>query len=151
MQALAAVSFRQKGGGRVPKLTERQKRFVDEYLVSLNATDAARKAGYSVKNADRIGPELLGKPWVYAAIQAKIKERRERTEITQDYVLKQLKEIADMPAADYSESWLKYANKIRALELLGKHVGAFERQDGDADKVSPLLRDIADAIKRRNE
>ena len=43
------------------KLTEKQKRFVQEYLVDLNATAAARRAGYSEKTADRIGPELLGK------------------------------------------------------------------------------------------
>lgn len=52
----------------MPKLTEKQKRFVQEYLVDLNATAAAKRAGYSAKTADRIGPELLGKTCVSEAI-----------------------------------------------------------------------------------
>ena len=58
----------------VAKLTEKQKRFVQEYLVDLNATAAAKRAGYSEKTADRIGPELLGKTCVSAAIQEAIKK-----------------------------------------------------------------------------
>lgn len=66
------------------RLTDKQKRFVAEYLVDLNATAAARRAGYSAKTADRIGPELLGKTCVSEAIQDAIQERQQRTEITQD-------------------------------------------------------------------
>ncbi len=69
-------------------LTPKQKRFVAEYLVDLNATAAARRAGYSAKTADRIGPELLGKTCVSEAIQQAIREREKRTEITQDMVLR---------------------------------------------------------------
>lgn len=49
-------------------LTAKQQRFVEEYLVDLNATQAAIRAGYSAKNADKIGPELLGKTRVAEAI-----------------------------------------------------------------------------------
>ena len=75
-------------------LTEKQKRFVSEYLVDLNATQAAIRAGYSQKTADRIGAELLGKTWVAAEIQKEIKKREQRTNITQDRVLEELAAIA---------------------------------------------------------
>lgn len=110
-------------------LTPKQKQFVAEYLVDLNATAAARRAGYSTKTADRIGPELLGKSCVSQAIQEAIKRREERTEVTQDYVIERLKEIADKEASDMQESDLKFSNKLKALELLGKHVGVFEKKD----------------------
>lgn len=115
------------------KLTPKQERFVQEYLVDLNATAAARRSGYSAKNADKIGWELLGKTGVSAAIQTEIKRRSQRTEVTQDYVIEKLKQIADKKASDAQESDLKFSNKLKALELLGKHVGAFEpKQDETA-------------------
>ncbi|MEY8385971.1 terminase small subunit [Oscillospiraceae bacterium 38-13] len=115
------------------KLTPKQERFVQEYLVDLNSTAAARRAGYSTKTADRIGPELLGKTCVSQAIQEAIKQREKRTEVTQDYVIEKLKQIADKEASDAQESNLKFSNKLKALELLGKHVGAFEpKQDETA-------------------
>lgn len=108
------------------RLTPKQQRFVDEYLIDLNATQAAIRAGYSQKTADRIGPELLGKSCVSKAVQEAKQRRRERTEITQDYVVQKLKEIADKQASDAPDSELKFSSKIKALELLGKHVGAFD-------------------------
>lgn len=125
-------------------LTPKQKIFVQEYLVDLNATAAARRAGYSEKTADRIGPELLGKTCVSQAIQEAIKQREQRTEITQDYVLRKLKEIADKAASDAQDSDLRYANKIKALELLGKHLGAFDRggQAGGQAAVDAFLKAV---------
>lgn len=73
------------------RLTDKQRRFINEYLIDLNATQAAIRAGYSRKTADRIGPELLGKTCVSKAIREAKAERQERTEITQDYVLLKLK------------------------------------------------------------
>lgn len=123
-------------------LTPKQKAFVAEYLVDLNATAAARRAGYSAKTADRIGPELLGKTCVSQAIQEAILDRQKRTEVTQDYVIEQLKAIADREASDAQNSELKVANKIKALELLGKHLGIFDRggQTGDASALDAFLR-----------
>lgn len=118
-------------------LTLKQERFVQEYLVDLNATQAAIRAGYSAKTASRIGPELLGKPCISEAIQKAIKKREKRTEVTQDYVIEKLREIAEKDASDGPESDLKYSSKIKALELLGKHVGAFDGNAKD-DKNEPV-------------
>lgn len=78
-------------GGR--KLTPKQKRFVEEYLVDLNATQAAIRAGYSQRTASSIGEENLRKPEIDFAIQAAQAKRSERTEITQDMVLQELAKI----------------------------------------------------------
>lgn len=129
-------------------LTPKQKRFVAEYLVDLNATAAARRAGYSAKTADRIGPELLGKTCVSQAIQEAIKQRERRTEVTQDYVIRKLKEITDKDASDAQDSDLKYSSKIKALELLGKHVGAFEKQDTQTAALETAMRALADIIEK---
>lgn len=107
------------------RLTDKQQRFVAEYLIDLNATQAAIRAGYSAKNADKIGSQLLGKTRVSEAIQAEKTARSERTEITQDYVIKKLKAIADQEASDGTDSELKYSSQLKALELLGRHLGMF--------------------------
>lgn len=73
-----------------PGLTPKQQRFVSEYLMDLNATQAAIRAGYSQKTADAIGRENLGKPLIGAAIEAEKAKRAERTEITADRVLEEL-------------------------------------------------------------
>lgn len=128
-------------------LTPKQERFVQEYLVDLNATAAARRAGYSTRTADRIGPELLGKTCVSAAIQEARKAREQRTEITQDYVLQKLKEITDQDASDDPGSPLKVGNKIKALELLGKHVGAFEHRETPDQRQAAEHSALIAAIK----
>ena len=107
------------------RLTDKQQRFVAEYLIDLNATQAAIRAGYSAKNADKIGSQLLGKTRVSEAIQAEKTARSERTEITQDYVINKLKAIADQDASDGTDSELKYSSQLKALELLGRHLGMF--------------------------
>ena len=108
------------------RLTEKQKRFVDEYLIDLNATQAAIRAGYSVNRASELGYQLLQKTTVCAEIQKRRQDRERRTEITQDKVLEEIGKVAFHDAGDCPESELKYSNKLRALELLGKHLGMFE-------------------------
>lgn len=101
-----------------PPLTAKQQAFVREYLVDLNASAAARRAGYSQRTADRTGHENLKKPVVAAAIQVALAERAERTELTQEFVIEGLRGIAlddEQPAAP----------RVRAYELLGKHRGMF--------------------------
>lgn len=116
-------------------LTAKQKTFVQEYLVDLNATQAARRAGY--KNPE-IGRQLITNNNVSSAIQAALKAREKRTEVTQDYVIAKLREIVEKDASDGPDSDLKYANKIRALELLGKHTGAFDA------RVSAAAQDVVE-------
>lgn len=76
------------------KLTEKQARFVQEYLVDLNATKAATRAGYSTRTAGQMGHELLKKPEIKAAVESAQQKREKRTLITQDRVLQELSRIA---------------------------------------------------------
>ena len=82
------------------KLTPKQQRFVDEYLIDLNATQAAIRAGYSPKTARSVGQENLTKPDIQQAIEQAKAERSERTKITQDEVLKMWHDLATV---DYNE------------------------------------------------
>ncbi len=75
-------------------MTPKRERFVEEYLVDLNATQAAIRAGYSAKTACSIGEEILRFPEVQARLTQRMQERAERTEITQDRVLKELGRLA---------------------------------------------------------
>lgn len=75
------------------ELTPKQRAFVREYLIDLNATQAAIRAGYSEKTAYSIGEENLRKPEIAAAIEAAMKNRAERTDITADRILKELAKI----------------------------------------------------------
>lgn len=140
------------------KLTEKQQRFVDEYLIDLNATQAAIRAGYSVKYADREGHKLVENSRVLEAIEKALAERSRRTGINQDRVIQELAKIAfvniknvvnndceilsDADEADLAaiesvkvktiptksgevgiEREVKLYSKLKALEMLGKHLG----------------------------
>ncbi len=82
------------------KLTAKQAQFVQEYLVDFNATQAAIRAGYSARTADRIGPELLGKTWVGEAIRAAREKLAARTNWTQERVVAVLASIAESDIGD---------------------------------------------------
>ena len=113
-------------------LTPKQMRFVDEYLIDLNATAAAKRAGYSEKTANEIGTQNLVKLSIQEAIAERQKDRQERTEITQDWVVKNLKKIAERSMEHDEAPYMQAANK--ALELLGKHLGMFRdsvQMDGE--------------------
>jgi len=75
------------------KLTPKQERFIEEYLISLNATDAAIKAGYSEKTATKIGSENLTKPDIIEAIRIKQTKTSQKLEITRESILVDLKRI----------------------------------------------------------
>ena len=130
----------------VGKLTDKQKRFVEEYLVDLNATQAAIRAGYSEQTAYSIGQRLLKKVEVQEAIQQSQNKRSERTQITQDEVIRRLIENVDISMGkkatvitipSKSENGEVVGNDVaqfvyepsaanKALELLGKHLGIFK-------------------------
>ena len=93
-------------GWRAPpmKLTPKQARFVQEYLIDLNAAQAAIRAGYSAKTARVIGHENLRKPDIAAAIEKAKAKRAERTELTSDMVVDELRKIGFANMADYMKS-----------------------------------------------
>ena len=74
-------------------MTDKQKRFVDEYLIDLNATQAAIRAGYKPDNAQQMGSENLSKPVISSAISKAMAERSKRTGINQDRVIRELARI----------------------------------------------------------
>lgn len=116
-------------------LTDKQAAFVREYLVDLNATQAAIRAGYSKKTARKIGSENLSKPDIATAIRKALEARSERTEVTQDWVISRLVENVERsmqadPVLDRKGNRTgeyTYGGSVanRALELLGKHLGMF--------------------------
>jgi phage terminase small subunit len=86
------------------KLTPKQAQFVKEFLVDLNGTAAARRAGYSAKTAEQQGYQLLQKTSVKKAVAKAMQARSERTEITADQVLKELALIGFSDMRDFT-SW----------------------------------------------
>lgn len=82
-------------------LTDKQSIFVREYLVDLNATQAAIRAGYSVKTAEVIGYENLNKPQIATAIQEAMDKRAGRLEITADRVLQEIAKLAFSNMQDF--------------------------------------------------
>jgi phage terminase small subunit len=106
-------------------LTSKQKRFIEEYLIDLNATQAAIRAGYSRKTAYAIGSENLTKPEVKAALQAAQASVTTKTKITKDYLVEQANDI--MLKAKANGAW---AAARGANELLAKLTGHLvERRD----------------------
>lgn len=120
-------------------LNEKQKRFAAEYLIDLNATQAAIRAGYSEKTAGRQAFDLLKKPEIQDAIQQGMQKRSERTEITQDQVLQELAKVAFsdlrkvltaggalIDAQDWDDD---VAGFISSIEVVKKPSGEFD-EDG---------------------
>ncbi len=161
------------------KLTPKQKTFCDEYLIDLNATQAAIRAGYSSDSAKEIGCENLTKPNIRAYIDKEIANRSKRTGINQDRVIRELARIAFVNAndvinmdeatlkADASEDdtatiasvkvktiptkegegverEIRLADKLKALELLGKHLGMFKDKLEIEGKVPVQIVDDID-------
>ena len=104
--------------GKNATLTPKQSRFIEEYLIDLNATQAAIRAGYSTKVAKEIGYENLTKPHIRKIVEQNQLEKSTQNGITADYVLNNLKTIADCQDE-------KTTDRIKSLELLGKHLKLF--------------------------
>jgi phage terminase small subunit len=183
------------GDGLKTKLTPRERCFVDEYLVDLNGTRAAVRAGYTEASARTTASELLTKPDISAAVSKALEQRSRRTKLRADKVIRELERLAFSDIADamewgtktiqtisgeereYHGIWLKeskdipasirvaikevsevrgkdgllttkiqFHDKIRPLELLGKHLGVFPRyekgteaDDGDENSKGKTL------------
>lgn len=126
------------------KLTPKQQRFVDEYLIDLNATQAAIRAGY--KNANKQGPRLLVNVGVGDAIAAKQKRLEVKYEITQEKVLKdigliQADAMQKVRDKDGNEVMLNHAAALKAAELQGRHLALFN----DKLNVNHTFADMSDA------
>ena len=162
------------------KLTDKQQKFVDEYLIDLNATQAAIRAGYSVKTANEQGARLLANVSIQEAISKAMAERSKRTGVNQDRVILELAKIAFVRMTDvvdsngkikhgasaddlsciesikYKESdnefggsverEVKIASKLKALELLGKHIGMWNDKL-DVNVAAPIVISGADALE----
>ena len=100
-------------------LTLKQSRFVREFLVDLNATQAAIRAGYSEKTARQAGSRLLTNADIQAEVQRLARERQQNVELTAEKVLEVLMRIAFAPIAQED---IKPSDALRALELLAKHL-----------------------------
>jgi phage terminase small subunit len=147
------------------KLTQKQQRFVAEYLVDLNATQAAIRAGYSEQTAYSIGHENLNKPDIQEAIKNAQEELGKRVELSQEMVIRNIQTIANRcmqsemvvdrkgaPVVIENEDGqyvpaytFDAGGALKAMELLGKHIGMFTTKlqlGGDPDGA-PIKTEIA--------
>ena len=114
-------------------LNDRRKRFVDEYLIDLNGTQAAIRAGYSQKTANRISSKLMEDEEVREAIRERLKEKTKELIATQDDILQELTVIAFGKKAypAYNMYGKKYnqlpvlKERLQALEMLGRYYSLF--------------------------
>ena len=123
-------------------LTPKQQRFISEFLIDLNATQAAIRAGYSNPTARQAGAENLSKPDVSAAIAEAQAARAERTGMTQDYVLEHLCTVVET-CMGRTGGEFNASGAIKALELLGKHLGMFK----DRIEVKVTIDPVGDLMK----
>ena len=106
-------------------LTAKQSRFIEEYLVDLNATQAAIRAGYSAKTAGAKGFSLLKKVEIAQTLTVARMKRAEKTGVTAEMVLERLWE-----EGNNHEEGSSHAARVTALSWVGKHHGSFlERVD----------------------
>ncbi|KEO92120.1 hypothetical protein EH31_05485 [Erythrobacter longus] len=127
-------------------MTPKQKAFVREYLVDLNATQAAIRAGYSKRTAHVIGHENLKKPEIAAAIEVAMDQRTKRTEITADYVLEGIKDTIERCRGE-GEAF-NPAQALKGFELLGKHLKMFTNKAEVAPVVGTDLASYSEDEKR---
>ena len=103
------------------KLTTKQTKFCDEYLIDLNATQAYIRAGYKAENAEYSASRLLSNDKVSLYIKEKQDEIAHRNDITVDFVVSGIKDIAMLGEQEN--------NRLKAYDLLGKHLGIYERDN----------------------
>ncbi len=118
-------------------LKPKEERFCQEYVIDYNGTQAAIRSGYKESDAANRATRLLKKAEVSARIRELEKEMAERLALSQDYVVIQL-------VQRYNECKAQNDNKnaLKALELMGKHLGMFEKSKGDADQGGKKLEDL---------
>lgn len=143
------------------KLTEKQKIFCDEYIISLNATQAAIKAGYAEKTAYAIGAENLRKPKIQSYISERMEQKESSLIATQDEVLQYLTSVLRGESRttdtvlvgigdgcqEVQEVEKKPSEKgrLKAAELLGKRYGLYtDKVSADVDMSLDISIDYGD-------
>lgn len=119
------------------KMTAKQRLFCDEYLIDLNATQAAIRAGYSEKTARAMGAENLTKPYIKDYIEGRMAEKESALIADQDEVLKYLTRVLrgesissvlarnELGGEDVIEKPPDEKERLKAAELLGKRYGIY--------------------------
>lgn len=160
-----------------PKLTPKQETFVNEFLIDLNATQAAIRAGYSRKTAGWIGQQLLSKTHISLVIQGRMAERSKRTAIDQDFVIRTIHEtiercrqvhpvldrkgeqvFVETPDGQRAAAFTFDSRAVlKGCELLGRHLGLFNDklnvnvtvQDVMAAFPEPVQKQIRETLAKR--
>jgi phage terminase small subunit len=149
-------------------LTDKQRRFVDEYLITLNATQAAIKSGYSEKTAQEQSSRLLSNVMVQAAIQERMQDRQKRVEANQDYVItkvlntiercSQAESVLDREGNPIGEYKFDSTGVFKGCDMLARHLGMYTdninlnakiEHDG-ANKLAERLASIIAATKTQD-
>ncbi len=122
-------------------LTPKQERFVPEYLIDLNATAAAIRAGYSAKSAKKIGHELLQKPEVKQALAVARRRLAKKLDLSAEKVLGDIARVAKK-----AETAKEFGAALKGHELLGKHLKLFtEKHEHGGIGGGPVVMQITSA------
>jgi len=136
------------------KLTDKQRLFIHEYLIDLNATQAAIRAGYSKKTAKTIGGQNLSKLIIKNAIKKALDRKIEKSDLSREEIINDLRLIKDQclqtkPVQDYDKKAKKFTDNYyydpkaatKALELLGKHMGLFSDEENADTNININFND----------
>jgi len=146
MPAVLIVQARRSWGVKYMannKLTPKQAKFIDEYLIDLNATQAAIRAGYSKRTAQRIGSENLSKPVIIAELQRKREQLAKERDITPQKVLAEYCKLAFLdPRAFYDKKGnLLSIHELPAdvaAALTGMDISSLASKDGEFETVRKI-------------
>jgi len=142
---------------KIKKLTLKQLAFTREYLIDLNATQAAIRAGYSERSAQQVGASNMLKHVIQEAIQEAMDKRAEKIGISADWVLNNLKEVAErcmqaVPVMEFDhddkcmketgEYKFEHTGANKSLELIGRHLKMFTDKVDLTSKGKDLYADI---------
>lgn len=132
-------------------MTKKQKKFVEEYLIDLNATQAAIRAGYSPDTAGSIGSENLKKPEIRVRIEKAMAEHSKRTGINQDRIIEELAKIALLNPKNlinFEEATVKEEATEEDLAAISSiRVKCFPTKDGEGIEREVKMYDKAKALE----
>ena len=128
-------------------MTPKQKAFADYYLASGNASDAARKAGYSKKTAGSIGEENLKKPEISAYIRERMAQQDAERVASADEVLRFYTSVMRGEVSDQFGLEAALAERLKAADaIMKRHAAGDERNRSTLEKLDAMLKEFADAV-----